>query len=334
MFNPADRLNWANIGLMVVSCAAAVVAPFHVFLFAYAVLGPLHYLTEMSWLHDREFFTPSRFNRRGWLFLVMVSAAVMAFGYVSTDLLKRPVSPTIEIGLFLLVFIAASVAAFVRHPVNAIALAGAAIIGLLMFSAYPAYGILAYLLMTIIHVFVFTGLFILSGAMKTRSRTGYGSLAVFLACAVATLLVSVPSVAPAGEVRAIYAAFEQLNLLLLGFMKAPADSVYETSGAGVMRFIAFAYLYHYLNWFSKTSIIKWHEVSRLRGAGIVTAWAAGVGLYLYSYQLGFAVFYVLSVMHVMLEFPLNHQSFVNVLRVFSPAAARPAATATLKPARG
>ena len=333
MLNAADRLNWANIALMAVSCVAAVVAPFHVFLFAYAILGPLHYLTEMSWLHDREFFTTSRFNRRGWLFLVMLSAAVMAFGYVSTDLLKRPVSPTVEIGMFLLVFIAASVAAFVRHAVNAIALVVVAVTAILIFSAYPAYGILAYLLMTIVHVFVFTGVFILSGAMKTRSRTGYGSFAVFLTCAVVTLLVRVPSIAPGSEVRVVYAAFEQLNMLLLGFMKAPAGSVYETSGAGVMRFVAFAYLYHYLNWFSKTSIIRWHEVSRLRGAGIVAAWAAGVGLYLYSYQLGFAVFYVLSVMHVMLEFPLNHQSFVNVLRVFSPSATRPA-TAALKPARG
>jgi hypothetical protein len=89
------------------------------------------------------------------------------------------------------------------------------------------------------------------------------------------------------------------------------------SELGIMRF---AYTYHYLNWFSKTSVIRWHEVSRVRGAGIVAGWAAGVGLYLYSYQLGFAVFYVLSVVHVMLEFPLNHQSFVNLLRVFAPAA--------------
>jgi hypothetical protein len=322
MFKPADRLNWANIGLMAVSCVAAIVAPFHVFLFAYAVLGPLHYLTEMSWLRDREFFTSSRFNRRGWLLLVLATAAVMAFGYVSTDLLHRPVAPTLEIGMFLLVFLGAAAASFVRHPVNVIAAIGIAAVGILIFSASPSYGMLAYLLMTIVHVFVFTGVFILSGAAKTRSRSGYASFAVFLACAAATLLIDVASKAPTGQMRLIYGAFEQLNLLLLRLMNVQAGDVYAASGVGVMRFVAFAYLYHYLNWFSKTSIIRWHEVSRLRGAGIVTVWAAGVGLYLYSYQLGFAVFYVLSVMHVMLEFPLNHQSFVNLVRGLAPGGSR------------
>lgn len=314
MLSPADRLNWANVGLMVVSCAAALVVPFHLFLYAYAVLGPLHYLTEISWLRDREFFTMSRFHRRGWLLLVLATAAVMAFGYVSSDLLKRPVAPTLEIGMFLLVFLGAAAASFVRHPVNVIAAVSVAAIGILIFSTHPSYGILGYLLMTIVHVFVFTGVFILSGAAKTRSRSGYASFAVLIACAVATLLVDVASKAPTEQMRVIYSAFEQLNMLLQRFVPA--------SELGIMRFIAFAYAYHYLNWFSKTSVIRWHEVSRVRGAGIVAAWAAGVGLYLYSYQLGFAVFYVLSVVHVMLEFPLNHQSFVNLLRGFAPAAPR------------
>ena len=323
MLNPADRLNWANIGLMVVSCLAAVMAPFHVFLIAYAVLGPLHYLTEISWLRDREFFTPSRFHRRGWLMLVLATAAVMTFGYVSTDLLKRPVAPTLEIGMFLLVFIAAAIAAFVRHRVNVIAAVAMSAIGILIFSSYPSYGILAYLLMTIVHVFVFTGVFIVTGAAKTRSRSGYLSFAVFIACAVATLVLgSVSSRAPSEEMRVMYSAFEQLNMLLQRYLPVSAVSV--------ARFIAFAYLYHYLNWFSKTSIIRWHEVSRIRGAAILGIWAAGVGIYLYSYQLGFAVFYILSVVHVMLEFPLNHQSIVNLLRLVMPAAA-PART--LKPAR-
>jgi hypothetical protein len=130
---------------------------------------------------------------------------------------------------------------------------------------------------------------------------------------------------PGEQVRVIYATFEQLNMLLLRAAGASAGSVYAPSGAGVMRFIAFAYTYHYMNWFSKTSVIRWHEVSRRRGAGIGSAWLAGVALYVYSYRLGFAVFYVLSVIHVMLEFPLNHQTFValissrtRALRAFEP----------------
>ena len=312
----ANRVNHVNIVLMLVSCVTAVFAPFHLFLFAYAVLGPLHYLTEVSWLHDRKFFASS--HRGAWLLLVAATTGLMAVGYVSSDLLHRPVSPLLEIGMFLLVFIAASVASFVRHPVNAIAIVALAAFGILLFSSYPAYGILAYLLITIVHVFVFTGFFILVGATKSKSRSGYVSFAVFLGCAIAALLLPAPFRPPSDQVRVVYAAFEQLNVVLLRLIGAPAGSVYDASAIGVMRFVAFAYTYHYLNWFSKTSVIRWHEVSRLRGAGIAAAWLAGVCLYLVDYRLGFAVFYVLSIVHVMLEFPLNHQTFVTLVRALVP----------------
>jgi hypothetical protein len=37
---------------------------------------------------------------------------------------------------------------------------------------------------------------------------------------------------------------------------------YSKTGVLLMRFIAFAYLYHYLNWFSKTEVIRWHKVPK------------------------------------------------------------------------
>jgi len=51
-----DRINYLNIGLMLASCVLAFALPFELFLLAYAVLGPLHYLTEISWIHDRKYF--------------------------------------------------------------------------------------------------------------------------------------------------------------------------------------------------------------------------------------------------------------------------------------
>jgi hypothetical protein len=322
-----DRLNWSNAGLMIAACAAAVLAPFHVFLFSYAVLGPLHYLTEISWLHDRQFFTARRKRRRAWLLLVAATAAAMAVGYVASDILQHPIAPALEIGMFWLVFVGAAVALYVDHPLNGLAILGVAITALIASSAYRAYGIVAYLLITIIHVFVFTGCFILYGAAKSRSRSGYVSFAVFLACAVAAFVLHVPGKAPGGQVRIIYSAFEQLNAVLLGMLGRPAAGVYAASGIGVMRFIAFAYTYHYLNWFSKTSIIRWHEVTRQRAFAIIAAWLAGIAIYLYDYRIGFAVFYLLSVTHVMLEFPLNHQSFVGLARLLAPGSRRVARTA-------
>ena len=81
-----------------------------------------------------------------------------------------------------------------------------------------------------------------------------------------------------------------------------------------MRFIAFAYTYHYLNWFSKTSIIRWHQMGGRRLVIIGALWLASVGLYLYDFKLGFKVLFYLSITHVYLEFPLNHLSIIGIFR--------------------
>ena len=57
-----DKINYLNIGLMLVTMALAYYFPFETFLFAYAFLGPLHYLTEISWLHDRQYFTKGKYD--------------------------------------------------------------------------------------------------------------------------------------------------------------------------------------------------------------------------------------------------------------------------------
>ncbi len=181
---------------MVVACAAAIVAPFHVFLASYAVLGPLHYLTEISWLHDRHFFTSRQGRRRAWLLLVAATAVVMTVGYVGSEILNHPTPPTVEIGMFWLVFVSAAVAMYVRHPVNGVAILAVATTAVVLSSAYRAYGLMAYLLITVVHVFIFTGCFILYGAAKTQSRSGYISFAVFVGCALTAGLVHLPGNAP------------------------------------------------------------------------------------------------------------------------------------------
>lgn len=314
MDSAVDRLNWLNIGLMLGAAAAALAAPFHVFVVAYAVLGPLHYLTQISWLHDRQYFTPWRRNRRSWLVMVAATAVVMTSGYVAADLLRQPVPPTFEIGMFLLVFLGAGVAVYAKQAAHAVGLMMLAAVAVAMFARHPAYGIVAYLLITIVHVFVFTAGFILSGAIRSRSPSGYASVAVLVACALAVATVDVPFGAPPEPVRTVYAGFEQLNALLLHFLSRSPGEMYEAGGAGVMRLIAFAYLYHYLNWFSKTSTIRWHEVPRARALGIVALWLAGSAIYYLDYRVGFAVFYGLSVTHVMLEFPLDYQVFSGLGR--------------------
>ena len=80
----------------------------------------------------------------------------------------------------------------------------------------------------------------------------------------------------------------------------------------VMRFIAFAYTYHYLNWFSKTSVIQWHKVPRKTLYIVIAVWIASVALYAYDYMVGLKWLFLISFLHVLLEFPLNYRSMMGI----------------------
>ena len=327
----ADRINHLNSVLMVLSCAAAYVFPFELFLFSYAVLGPLHYLTEISWLHDRGYFArrDGRAARidRAWLVLVALTLAVMLYGVVAEKVLHRDVSPAWEIALFALVFLTAFVVAFVRSAVAAGAIAAVAAGAVAAFGGAPWFALGAFFLITIVHVFVFTAAFILLGALKSRSLSALLSLGVFAACAI-SFFVYVPNGAGAGEaIRGSYGSFQTLNaqlirLFSLGTGTTSAEVYDSTAGLTVMRLIAFAYAYHYLNWFSKTSVIKWHAIPKRRSVLIVALWIAALVPFAFSYEAGFVGLYVLSVLHVMLEFPLNHQTFAGIGKELAALARR------------
>ena len=50
------KIDLLNIGLIALSLIIAIMLPFRLFLFSYAILGPLHYLTEINWLKDKNYF--------------------------------------------------------------------------------------------------------------------------------------------------------------------------------------------------------------------------------------------------------------------------------------
>ncbi|MEY3585561.1 MAG: hypothetical protein RLZZ243_625, partial [Bacteroidota bacterium] len=102
--------------------------------------------------------------------------------------------------------------------------------------------------------------------------------------------------------------------LFTGFSLEKYASVVYNSSVGIMlmRFIAFAYLYHYLNWFSKTEVIRWHKVPKIRFAAVVILWIAASVFYTMDYSLGLSVLFFLSFTHVLLEFPLNIMSIVGI----------------------
>jgi hypothetical protein len=324
----ADQLNYLNIGLMLLTAVAAYARPFELFLAAYAFLGPLHYLTEISWLHDRNYYTRGKYD-----YLVLIALAV-----VVTVVITR---------------IIPGIPDWVRLSTTYIAFGGA-LVFVLVGKLWPrliCYAVLIatsglvirvdflrslfdVLLPTIVHVFVFTGLFILIGALKSRSVSGIGSLVVFCLCALSFFCLGTNGnagnvVAP---VHKIYGAFAQLNYsLMTSFsqqdLSVPGNAVqfiifvnyglyHSPLALAIMRLIAFAYTYHYLNWFSKTSIIQWHNIPRSRFIGIIVIWIASIGAFLWNYQFGLRWFFFLSFTHVLLEFPLNHLTIISIGKEF------------------
>ncbi|HYR27316.1 MAG TPA: hypothetical protein VEU30_02550, partial [Thermoanaerobaculia bacterium] len=225
----SDSVERVNSALMAAACVAAFLAPFHVFLLAYAVLGPLHYLTEISWLHDRDYFAPRRGPRRWWLLLVGAAMAVLLYGYVSNDLLQRPVSPTLEIGMVYLVFASAALLLYVRHPVNAAVLVLMVVAALAMFSDARGYALLAYFIVTIVHVLVFTAAFVLHGALRRKSGAALVSLGVFIACVASFFLVRTPAAfETSARIREIYSFFEPLNQQLIALLGVRGEAVYDS----------------------------------------------------------------------------------------------------------
>ena len=89
--------------------------------------------------------------------------------------------------------------------------------------------------------------------------------------------------------------------------------IFSEIGIKIQVFIAFAYTYHYLNWFSKTTVIGWHKViSKKRLILLLAIWVVSVGFYFYNYYMGFLFLLFLSYLHVLMEFPLNWVSIKEI----------------------
>lgn len=311
-----DGINYINIGLMLISLVAAFILPFEVFLFSYAVLGPLHYLTEISWLDKKNYFIKSK--KDIWIFVLLV--ILITIGMFD----QKSKTSHLFASFMFSAFVYALVILFVENLALKLFLVVATFVVSLIFNFnnYPdlPFMIFAVWLPTIVHVFIFTGAFILFGALKSRSTSGIVSLIVFIACAVAFFIYTPENFGiPVSEYgKKAYSFFKIVNTSLyklfgFGTLNREDIALYISPKAvAIMRFIAFAYTYHYLNWFSKTTIIKWNQVSKTRMTVIIILWIASVVLYAVSYKVGFYALFLLSMLHVFFEFPLNHTTFIGI----------------------
>lgn len=311
-----DGLNYLNVGLMLISLVVAYVIPFELFLFVYAVLGPLHYLTEISWLDKKNYFVKSKNDI--WVLILLVV-------FISIGLYNPKLKVSSLVGSFMFSgFIYALALLFIENFALKLFIVFLTFVFSFLLKVNtvptPLFIIFAVLLPTIVHVYLFTGMFILFGALKSKSKSGIFSLLVFVVCTI-TFFIYTPtdiSLPVSNYAKEAYAFFRSLNIVMHDWLGYGQLQFSETTffsaekSLTIMRFIAFAYTYHYLNWFSKTTVIKWNDVSKKRMAIILLLWIASVGLYAFSYSIGFYVLFLLSMLHVFLEFPLNHFTFIGI----------------------
>jgi len=279
-----------NIALMVSSCAVAYLLPFELVLISYAFLGPAHYLTQISWLHDRTYFTGEKW---AWIPLGLIVLALMAL-----------TTPGINFVLMSLALaICAGLALAKRWVVRGAIMVGLMALLLSMRGIFPpSETILIMLLPTVVHIYVFTGLFILLGALKSGSKWGLASFAVFVACGVSFFFLQ-----PSDFMLLPAFTTNNLNFFepLANYLAYLLSFGGHVDGQAMLGFLSFAYTYHYLNWFSKTEVIKWHQIPKRRFIVIITLYLVSIGLYLFDYKTGFMALLFLSLLHVVLEFPLD-----------------------------
>jgi len=306
-----DRVNVLNIGLMIASAVGAVLLPFQLFLFSYAVLGPLHYLTQISWLHTRGYFTT---GKNDYLLLIALCACIGLLKFVISGVDAEGWAAT----TVMVAMASAAGLVFARtFWVKAALVLGAFAVAQSMRELDAARVVFATFVPTIIHVYVFTAAFILYGALRSRSKSGIASLGVFVACTVALFLGRPEGRELSDYVTGSYSSFEGVNVALAswlgyGTLERGPDLYMSSAGVTLMRFIAFAYTYHFLNWFSKTSIIQWHKIPRPWAIANVCLWLASLALYWWDYRIGMLTLFTLSFLHVFLELPLDVRTFVGI----------------------
>ncbi len=302
---------------MIFAAIVAMMLPFQLFLFVYAVLGPLHYLTEISWLHDKQYFTKGKYDAV-WLLVVGIVLLLNIF----RQSLDIEFPEMFDANLMLIALLSALIFVTVKTPLYKI---GSIVI--LLFASQLSHNINLFLTVfvpTLIHVYIFTALFMLYGALKSKSRVGLWSV-LFLIAVPFLLFYIFPEHAfypPTESSKSAYKLFNAVNLVWFQTIdKIPMPTTidgwdafifHSPKGIVLMRFIAFAYTYHYLNWFSKTKVIQWHKVPKGRFVLVIVLWVTSVALYMYNYKLGLQWLLFLSFMHVLLEFPLNMISIIGI----------------------
>ena len=310
-----NNIDNINSSLVVIVFAIAIIIPFELFLFAYAILGPLHYLSEIAWLEKKNFFF-NDLNRRNFFITTATLVAVLFFikfysdNFSEIEFSEKYINNFISTSIFI-TFCSAGILLFQRSYIKIFFLfSGIIFIALILQNVFFYEVIFNILLVTVIHVWLFTAIFMLNGAIASKSKKSLITFIIFLFCSFAFFFIKNTHYEISNFV------FNILNLKNFTVMNNVISDIFSLKqrnylggNNSVQSFIAFAYTYHYLNWFSKVKIIKWHKLSRQKILAILGFYLIILIFYWIDYRLGFFITFFLSIAHVFLEFPLNFLSF-------------------------
>ena len=300
--------------MLLISFITACALPFDVFLFSYAVLGPLHYLTELQWLRNKNFFL-QKSDVRAFIFFAVLIAALLFLPFLKICLFRADIFSGIILSIF---FIFCSYLLFVLKNRTSKLFLGALIlfVGLLYFFKPSLIILLGLFIPTLIHVYVFTVFFMTSGYFKNPDSFGLINIVLLLSVPFVIYFMPVEHFVLSGiNAEKIFnsTGFKIINDQLTFFFGKNISKTNVVLKAQI--FIAFAYTYHYLNWFAKTSVIGWAKSLELKKMILVLGiWILSIALYLYNYQTGLTVLFVLSMIHVLAEFPLNALSVKTIFQ--------------------
>jgi hypothetical protein len=287
------RTDAAHFALMLGAIALTYLLPFELVLLSYVFLDPAHYLTEISWLHDRSYFLP----HPGIALALIVVALTASFVENATWF-----GVVVWIAFILCVLLAGARTALQGMILVMAAVAATAFLA----SRGPGFAIVGVLLPTLVHVSLFTLVFMVLGAARSRNPAQFGLVAAYLVAIVLIMAVP-PSSATAIPVLATLAHDSFGNVpQALGRALGMPDLKLDARLTGLLSFV---YTYHYLNWFIKAEVIRWADAPKSRLALVAALSVAATAFYFYDYVLGFALLLSLSLTHVLLEFPLNSVSF-------------------------
>ena len=102
-----------NICLIIISFIVALKIPFSLFLLAYAILGPLHYLTEIFWLDKQSYYLIDKKDFRWIVIIGVIATGLMLSRFIpslaQTGFLKFPNSTIFHGLIFLSIILVAGI---------------------------------------------------------------------------------------------------------------------------------------------------------------------------------------------------------------------------------